>query len=144
MLPSFGLERVSQRCFRTCRVLSKSLALAADTFLLNLQDYILPVEYVNTMRDYMLDKCPVSSYKDIAEVIEEDLDRKPEELFASIEQVPIASASLAQVQMLTSCMHSFITHVSPPQVRHLRTSAGFLYGIMSWHSAYQQRVVVCS
>ncbi len=88
----------------------KSLALAADACLLNLQDYILPIEYVNTMRDYMLDKCPVSSYKDIAEVIEEDLGRKPEELFASIEQVPIASASLAQVQMLTSCMHACIHH----------------------------------
>lgn len=88
--------------------MSKPLALAVNAFLVNLQDYILPVEYVNTMRDYMLDKCPVSSYNDIAEVIEEDLGRKPEELFASIEQVPIASASLAQVQMLTSCMHSFI------------------------------------
>lgn len=62
-----------------------------------LQDYILPTEYVNTMRDYMLDKCPVSTYKDIAEVIEEDLGKKPEELFASIEEVPLASASLAQV-----------------------------------------------
>ena len=49
------------------------------------------------MRDYMLDKCPVSSYKDIIEVIQEDLGRTPEELFASIEETPIASASLAQV-----------------------------------------------
>ena len=62
-----------------------------------LQDYILPIEYVNTMRDHMLDKCPVSTYKDISEVIQEDLGKTPEELFASIEEVPIASASLAQV-----------------------------------------------
>ena len=62
-----------------------------------LQDYILPEEYVRIMRDYMLDKCPVSSYADIAKVIEEDLGKKPEELFASIEAIPIASASLAQV-----------------------------------------------
>ena len=62
------------------------------------QDYILPAEYVNTMRDYMLDKCPVSTYKDIAQVIQEDLGTSPEELFASIEEVPIASASLAQVK----------------------------------------------
>lgn len=45
----------------------------------------------------MLDKCPVSTYKDIAQVIQEDLGKSPEELFASIEEVPIASASLAQV-----------------------------------------------
>lgn len=55
------------------------------------------------MRDYMLDKCPVSSYADIAKVIEEDLGKKPEELFASIEAVPIASASLAQVQHQAYC-----------------------------------------
>ena len=63
----------------------------------NLQDYILPVEYVNTMRDYMLDKCPVSTYQDISQVIQEDLGKSPDELFAAIEEVPIASASLAQV-----------------------------------------------
>ena len=64
------------------------------------QDYILPVEYVNTMRDYMLDKCPVSTYRDIAQVIQEDLGKSPGELFASIEEVPIASASLAQVMIV--------------------------------------------
>ncbi len=58
------------------------------------------------MRDYMLDKCPVSTYKDIAEVIQEDLGKTPEELFASIEEVPIASASLAQVQ--SSCKDTFL------------------------------------
>ena len=65
-----------------------------------LQDYILPVEYVNTMRDYMLDNCPVSTYRDIAQVIQEDLGKSPGELFASIEEVPIASASLAQVMII--------------------------------------------
>ena len=67
-----------------------------------LQDYILPAEYVSIMRDYMLDKCPVSTYKDIAQVIQEDLGKSPEELFASIEEVPIASASLAQVILLVN------------------------------------------
>ena len=111
--------------------MSKSLALAAKAFLLNLQDYILPIEYVNTMRDYMLDKCPVSSYKDIAEVIEEDLGRKPEELFASIEQVPIASASLAQVQMLTSCMHAWLIHYTC--VFPLCQACANLSSFSAWH-----------
>ena len=62
-----------------------------------MQDYILPEEYVRIMRDYMLDKCPVSSFQDIVKVITEDLGKSPEELFASIEAIPIASASLAQV-----------------------------------------------
>ena len=61
------------------------------------------------MRDYMLDKCPVSSYQDIAKVIEEDLGQKPEELFASIEEIPIASASLAQVRQ-EICQASFQTY----------------------------------
>lgn len=131
ILSSFGFEQFSQRRFRTCRVLLKSSALAANAFLLNLQDYILPIEYVNTMRDYMLDKCPVSSYKDIAEVIEEDLGRKPEELFASIEQVPIASASLAQVQTLTFCMHACIhsSHMCLP----LGSACANLSSFSAWH-----------
>ena len=80
-----------------------------------MQDYILPVEYVNTMRDYMLDKCPVSSYEDIKEVITEDLGKPPEELFASIEEVPIASASLAQViEQLCHHVRRFLLFCSIP------------------------------
>ena len=62
------------------------------------------------MRDYMLDKCPVSTYKDIAQVIQEDLGKSPGELFASIEELPIASASLAQV-LFTQFLSIFLHHV---------------------------------
>lgn len=31
-----------------------------------LQDHLLPSEYVHTMRDHMLDRCPVSTYEQVA------------------------------------------------------------------------------
>ena len=58
---------------------------------------MLPSEYVKAMRDSMLDKCPVEGYKQVAQTINEELGKGPEELFASFEREPIASASLAQV-----------------------------------------------
>ena len=58
----------------------------------------------------MLDKCPVSTYRDIAQVIQEDLGKSPGELFASIEEDPIASASLAQV-MFTHFLSSVASRV---------------------------------
>ena len=65
------------------------------------QDHLLPPEYVHTMRDHMLDKCPVSSPAEVAKTLREDLGAGPEELFRSFEEIPIASASLAQV---TECL----------------------------------------
>ena len=62
-----------------------------------IQDHLLPPEYVHTMRDHMLDKCPVSSPAEVAKTLREDLGAGPEELFRSFEEAPIASASLAQV-----------------------------------------------
>jgi hypothetical protein len=68
-----------------------------------LQDHLLPEEYVVTMREHMLDKCPVSSYAEVQQIIKEDLGAPPEQLFTSFSQTPIASASLAQVSVQTVC-----------------------------------------
>ncbi|KAK9917077.1 hypothetical protein WJX75_000654 [Coccomyxa subellipsoidea] len=65
-------------------------------------DHLLPEEYVLTMRRTMLDQCPVSSYEEVAKIVKEDLGSTPEELFATFEHLPIASASLAQVHRATS------------------------------------------
>ena len=53
-----------------------------------------------TLRAALLDKCPLNSYEEVARIIAQDLGAPPEQLFASFEREPIASASLAQVPAL--------------------------------------------
>jgi aarF domain-containing kinase len=50
------------------------------------------------MRQHMLDKCPVSAWPEVAQIIREDLGQPPEALFKDFCHTPIASASLAQVR----------------------------------------------
>lgn len=47
---------------------------------INLQDYLLPEEYVKIMRASMLDKCPVSTYKQVCDVFLAQLGRLPNEV----------------------------------------------------------------
>ena len=67
-----------------------------------MQEHLLPEEYVQTMRRTMLDQCPVSPYSEVSQMIAKELGSPPEALFASFEELPIASASLAQVSHLCS------------------------------------------
>ncbi|GAB2216375.1 hypothetical protein Droror1_Dr00024148 [Drosera rotundifolia] len=60
-------------------------------------EYLIPEEYVQTMRQSMLNKCPVSSYDQVCEVIKKELGGTPDEIFDEFEHAPVASASLAQV-----------------------------------------------
>jgi len=61
------------------------------------QDHLLPEEYVSTMKAHMLDRCPVSSWSEVQQIITEDLGAPPDKLFKQFSPTPIASASLAQV-----------------------------------------------
>ncbi|KAI9080659.1 hypothetical protein K1719_037325 [Acacia pycnantha] len=62
-------------------------------------EYLIPQEYVQTMRESMLNKCPVSSYDQVCEVFKKELGETPDTIFSEFDPVPIASASLAQVHV---------------------------------------------
>lgn len=44
------------------------------------QEYLVPEEYVQTMRESMLNKCPVSTYEQVCEVVEKELGDKPDKV----------------------------------------------------------------
>lgn len=63
-------------------------------------DYLLPDEYVQTMR-LLYDKVPLTPVKEMLQVVKEEFGKEPEEIFSSIEPKPLGSASLAQVHKAT-------------------------------------------
>lgn len=58
--------------------------------------YLLPAEWCNTFIP-LQDKCPVSSYESIKEMVLQDTGTDLSEYFSEFEELPIGAASLAQV-----------------------------------------------
>ena len=90
-----GAQRLLQLCFQNGGIYIK---LGQHIAML---DHLLPEIYVQTMRNNLLDKCPVSSWKAVSRTIREDLGREWNEMFEHMERIPVASASLAQVHKAT-------------------------------------------
>ncbi|KAI8470915.1 MAG: ABC1 family-domain-containing protein [Monoraphidium minutum] len=88
-----GADRLLALCFKNGGIYTKLGQHLAQL------DHLVPAEYVDTMRANLLDRCPVSDYAEVAAIITQDLGSPPDQLFASFEREPIASASLAQVHV---------------------------------------------
>ena len=90
---AYGAQRLLNLCFSNGGIYIK---LGQHIAML---DHLLPDIYVRTMRNNLLDKCPVSSWHAVARTIQEDFGCTWDEIFSSMEPIPVASASLAQVHI---------------------------------------------
>nr|CAG4651730.1 EOG090X047B [Triops cancriformis] len=80
-------------------------------------DYILPPEYVKTMK-VLHNKVPPINFDDILEVVRQDLGKEPSEVFAEIDQTPLGTASLAQVHKAKlKCGETVALKVQHPLVK---------------------------
>lgn len=46
-----------------------------------MQEYLVPQEYVQIMREYMLNRCPVSPYDQVCEVVKRELGETPDKVY---------------------------------------------------------------
>ncbi len=72
--------------------------------------------------DCGVDLCSPDQYRQVRSTIKEDLGAFPEDLFAYVEKVPIASASLAQVNTFAASMHVQLCNGEPRPLLPFRPS----------------------
>lgn len=100
--PDFSsmLSACHKRCaMRTMEAMEKngSIFIKLGQHLSSL-NYLLPNEWCDTFIP-LQDKCPVSGFTSIEEMVEHDTGKKLEDYFEDIERRPIGAASLAQVHI---------------------------------------------
>jgi len=100
--------------------LRKILEDAGGTFLkfgqvLALQPDILPREYCNALFD-LLDRVPPFDVTDVEHTFQEELGRRPTEIFDSFDSIPLASASIGQVHVATRDGAKLAVKVMRPDV----------------------------
>ncbi|KAH7689697.1 Cadmium-transporting ATPase protein [Dioscorea alata] len=98
--------------------------------------YLVPREYVETMRTSMLKRCPVSSYNQVREVCMQELGGPPEQIFLEFDPVPLASASLAQVhaakthdgrKVAVKVQHTHLTNTAVADIATVDLIVSFLH-----------------
>ena len=67
---------------------------------------------MHTMRDSLLDKCPISSFAQVVQTLDEELGAPPSVLFAEFDPEPMASASLAQVRLSAIYTYFSIVYIT--------------------------------
>ena len=89
---------------------------------------LFPADYVNEFQ-HCLDKTKALPFKDIKKVLESELKQPLDSIFSFIDEVPLASASIAQVHAATLVTgESVVIKVQKPGVENiLLTDLNFIY-----------------
>jgi len=89
---------------------------------------LFPADYVNEFQ-YCLDKTKALPYHEIRQVLERELKQPLDSIFSFIDEVPLASASIAQVHAATLITgESVVIKVQKPGVENiLLTDLNFIY-----------------
>lgn len=92
-------QRVAERILHTCQE-NGGLYVKFGQGVASM-NHILPREFAETLKSLFMD-APVIPYSAVAQVIHEDFQgQKPEDIYATFDPVPVASASIAQVHRAT-------------------------------------------
>jgi aarF domain-containing kinase len=90
-------KRSAERLLRLCQINGGCFIKVGQH--IGALDYLLPEEYVSTMK-VLHSNAPKMDLKDISAVLQEELGDDPINLFDDFEEEPLGTASLAQVKII--------------------------------------------